>query len=125
VSDGGVDHHGRRCELDLGSIVPLEFGKKLPLGDGDPAEVFEEVEVEKEPAKLAVGYPSKADLLLLFHKVGDGFVFCPAKVSGFDQSFLTLPPGGSDLGRTEEASDMVGPKGGAVVHFGQRHRPIS
>src|ERR1700722_16523319 len=99
--------HGWRLESDLGPIVLAEFGDELAvLG----LEALEKIDVKEGAAKLAVGDPLKAHILLGAHDFADARVLDGVQLGGGEAA------SGENLGAspqpfgTKKASDVIGAK---------------
>src|SRR3984957_8294749 len=102
--------HGRRREPGLGSISLAELGDELAVVGFDALEALEEVDVEEGAAKLAVGDPLKAHVLLGAHDFADARVLEGVHLaSGEAASGETRTRSPQPL-RAKETPDMVGAK---------------
>ena len=102
--------HGRRLESDLASIILAELGDELAVMGLDALEALEEVDVKEGAAKLAVGNPLQAHILLGAHDFANARVLDCVQLGGGEAA------GGETLARfpqplgAKETADMVGAK---------------
>src|SRR5580704_18409613 len=102
--------HGRRLEPDLGSIILAELGDEFGVVGFDALEALEEVDVKEGAAKLAVGNPPQAHILLRAHDFANRRVLDCVQLSGGEAaSGDTLAGFPQPLG-AKETADMVGAK---------------
>ena len=92
------------------SIVLAELGDEFAVMGLDPLEALEKIDVKEGAAKLAVGDPLQAHILLRAHDFADALVLDRVQFSGGKAA------GGEKLARfpqplrAKEAPDMVGAK---------------
>src|SRR3984957_10325212 len=102
--------HGRRREPGLGSISLAELGDELAVVGFDALEALEEVDVEEGAAKLAVGDPLKAHVLLGAHDFANASDLDDVQlVCGESAIAETLTLYSQPL-REKQTPDMVGAK---------------
>jgi len=119
VTDLAFDMHGRRLEADLAAVVFAEIGDELAVVGLDSVELFKEVDMKIGAAKLAVGDPLEADVLLGAYDLADAGVFDRPQFGGRqslgEERFARIPQA---LG-SKEAADMIG----AERRLGHRSPP--
>ena len=102
--------HGRRLESDLAPIVLAELGDELAVMGLDALEALKKIDVEEGAAKLAVGNPLQAHVLLGAHDFANARVLDCVQFGGGQAA------GGEKLARfpqplrAKETPDMVGAK---------------
>src|SRR5690606_36458843 len=98
-----------RGELDVPGLV-VEPHLDLLVGRADPAEPVDEVHVPGRAAELPVGGRPQPRLALHAHDVADRGVLDRGEPGGVDAALRVVLPRGEELGRTQQAADVVGPE---------------
>jgi hypothetical protein len=99
-----------------------QFLGAIGLSDGDrdvglhAAELFQEVDVEVGAAELAVGDGLQPHVGLELHDLGDRAVLDLAQLGGRDLALGLLLARLQQVGRAQEAADVVGAEGGIEAH---------
>ena len=105
-----ADMHGWRLEPDLCAVVLPEVGGEFPVGRLDALEALKKIDVKEGAAKLAVGDPLQAYILLGAHDFANARVLdCVQLGGGQAASGETLARFPEPLG-AKETPDMVGAK---------------
>jgi hypothetical protein len=103
-----VQRRGRELDRPFGVT---ELDGDVVGGVVDPAQLVDEIHVPRGATELAVGGRLQPDLLLLAHDVADRRVLDPAELIGVDPPLGEVLARLEQLGRSQEAADVVGAEG--------------
>ncbi len=115
-----VERLGR--PLDVALLV-VKDDRAISGALRDAVERVDEVQVPQGSAELAVRHPAKADLLLHANDVADRLVLDGTKLGRVDRAGRGVVSSSQELGRTEQASDVIGPERWSVAHGHGRSLP--
>jgi hypothetical protein len=93
--------------LDRAGLVP-ELDAQHPVGLRDTPDLVEEIHMPGAAAKLAIGYPLEANLLLNPDHIPDHIVLDAAQFFGREATGLMLGPRPQQFRRAQQAADVVG-----------------
>jgi hypothetical protein len=114
-----AQRRGREVEVALGVA---EVHADLLVGPAYAAELVDEVHVPGRTPELPVGGRPQADVALHADDVPDRLVLDSAEFLGGDRSRRVIGAGAQQLGRAQQAADVVGPERRDVA---QRHRSFA
>jgi hypothetical protein len=113
-ADAVVDVHGRRREFDRALLVAEAHVERLVQHLGHAVELEDEVHVPRRAAELPIRDGAQAGVLLQPHDVTDGVVLDAAQLVRVHLAGREALPCLQQLGRAQEAADVVGAEGRPV-----------
>ena len=100
-----------RGELDRAPLVAELHVQRLVHHLRDTVEGVDEVHVPRRAAELAVGDRPQADVALQLHDVADRGILGRAELVAVDPAGRVVLPRPQQLGRAQEAADVIGAEG--------------
>jgi hypothetical protein len=105
--DPVVDAQGGGLEVEIAGLV-AEVHRQLLVGRVDTLELVDEVHVPRRTPELAVGRRTHSGVALERHHIADRGVLDLSQAVVVELPALVACPGVEEIGRPEQASDVVG-----------------